>query len=292
MESVDILVLGASGFIGSALTKRLHQSSLKTVGMDLGIGGFDVRKPESVQRLFEIYQPKQVVYLISTPDGPHSTEHTRDCLATNVLGLAEVVEASVRAGVKRIIYIGTTKEYGSAPTPFKEDMQITPQTPYSLAKFLGEQLLLSYQTQKKINFVSLRLSTVYGPGQKDPVTLIPAAVRRCLNGETLQATKGEQKRDFIFIDDLVDLFFLILQKPEVTGIFNVGTGVETEIRSIIAKIHQLSESTSKLELGAFPYRDAEMWSMGCDIERLTAATGWKFKTSLEDGLRKTIEDAR
>lgn len=291
MAAMDTLVVGASGFFGGALQRRLAAESVSyaAVGGRSSADRFDVSDPQQVKALFQRFQPRQVVYLTGVPDAPHSIEHATRSFAVNVAALATVLEEGIAVGVKRLLHFGSLKQYGDAPAPYLESTAVRPKTTYAITKCLAEQLLEYYAAARDFRYVALRVSTVYGPGQTDPVTLVPATIRSCLAGTPIVATEGRQTRDFLFVDDLIDCITAVLGSDELSGVFNVGSGEPQEIRSLVERIHKITHSSAELKLGALPYRQNEIWSMACDADKLMQATGWRPRTDLQAGLSKTIE---
>jgi nucleoside-diphosphate-sugar epimerase len=291
MSAIDTLIIGANGFFGGPITRCLQASgrSLVAVGGRSSADRFDVTDPAQVKTLMQRHSPKEVVYLAGVPDAQHSIEHVVRSFAVNVSALANVLEEGIAAGTRRLIHCGSLKQYGDSPAPYHEVTELRPRTTYAITKCLAEQLLEQYAAGRGIRYVALRISTVYGPGQTDPVTLIPATIRSCLTGSPIVATEGRQTRDFLFVDDLAECFAAILGNEDLTGVFNVGSGTPQEIRGIVERVHAMTYSKSELRLGALPYRQNEIWSMACNADKLYAATGWRGRTLLDEGLRKTIE---
>jgi nucleoside-diphosphate-sugar epimerase len=163
--------------------------------------------------------------------------------------------------------------------------------PYTLSKkqFVPWGRILCDGTRTK--FVNLVLQHPYGPGDR-PAKFVPAMIRECLTstGE-IKLTPGEQKKDFIYVGDVAAAYRLVLDKaadlPTGFSEFEVGSGAAVSIRHFVETIHRLTTSKARLKFGALDYRDGEIMFSQADNSRL-ADLGWSPRTSLEDGLTRTI----
>ena len=163
---------------------------------------------------------------------------------------------------------------------------------YSLSKrqFVEWGRLVS--KQYKIRFVNLKLEHFYGPEEEDS-KFTAYVIKNCLmNVPEIKLTMGEQKRDFIYVDDVVSAFLLIVEKldqlSEEFVEFDVGSGKAVSIRQLVELIHRLTNSSTRLNFGAYPYREGEAMLMKANTKALRNL-GWRLKHSLEQGLRLTIQ---
>jgi nucleoside-diphosphate-sugar epimerase len=144
-------------------------------------------------------------------------------------------------------------------------------------------------------FVNLVLQHPYGPGDR-PAKFVPAMIKECLSmKEEIWLTPGEQKKDFVYVGDVAQIYRLLLDRiddlPKGFSEYEVGSGHAVSIRQFVETIHRLTGSKTKLKFGALEYRDGEIMFSQADIARVTAL-GWKATTSLEEGLRRTIDAVR
>jgi nucleoside-diphosphate-sugar epimerase len=137
--------------------------------------------------------------------------------------------------------------------------------------------------------VTVRLFQVYGPGQPDR-TLVPAAMRAALAGVDLPMTPGEQERDFIYVDDVLDGLLVAADAPGIEGqSLDLGTGQVHTLRRVVEHIWSMARAQGEILPGALRYRPSEVMHLVADADRTARLTGWRATTSLESGLRKTLQ---
>ena len=211
-----------------------------------------------------------------------------ESMQSNAVGTANVMEAY--EDYKKFIYIDTSEAYGyQESVPFTESMLPYPTSPYAVGKYAGELYAqMKYHVTKK-PIVMLRPFNVFGPYQS-PKAIIAEIIIKCLRGEEIKSTEGIQTRDFNFVENLVDGVLMSANNDKCVGqVMNIGSGVEITIKDLILKIHELTESKSKLSIGALPYRPTEIWRMQADNRLASEIIGWTPKVSLEEGLKISIE---
>ncbi len=163
---------------------------------------------------------------------------------------------------------------------------------YSLSKTQFAEWGMYFAEQKKIHFINLKLEHFFGVGDDD-TKFTSHVIKSCLmNAPELKLTLGEQKRDFIYIDDVVAAYLLLLEKQESFADwfveFDVGSGAAVTIRQFVELVHQITESKTKLNFGAYPYREGEVMLSQADTESLQKL-GWHCGHTLEQGLKLVIE---
>jgi|TARA_B110000908_G_C10190050_1_gene420028 nucleoside-diphosphate-sugar epimerase len=165
---------------------------------------------------------------------------------------------------------------------------------YSLSKKQFNDWLKFYSNSEKIKVVNLKLEHFYGPGASNS-NFISLMINKMLANETqIELTKGEQNRDFLYISDLLNVYDFVIENKNKFNIyeeFNVGTGVNTNLKYIIDYIKETSLSLSILKYGAIPYRDGELMNSDNDVSKLKEL-GWEPKISIEEGLNKVISFLR
>jgi nucleoside-diphosphate-sugar epimerase len=167
--------------------------------------------------------------------------------------------------------------------------------PYTLSKkqFVQWGKILCDGSDTK--FVNLVLQHPYGPGDR-PAKFVPAMIRECLSAkEEIGLTPGEQKKDFVYVGDVAQVYRLLLDRIDDLSAgfseYEVGSGHAVSIRQFVETIHRLTGSKTKLKFGALEYRDGEIMFSQADVVRVTAL-GWKPTTSIEEGLIRTIDAVR
>ncbi len=298
------LVTGATGFIGSHLTRALvakgvevhllvRPSSntwrLNDVWFRVHVHYGDLASFEDVQRVIRAVQPETIFHLGSYVNVKRSLDDVDEINRVIIGGTLNLIRA-VLSETPDCFFIntGTCEEYGDGPVPFREDQLPRPVSPYSAAKAAA-----TFFTQMAARSLGLRAVTVrpfltYGPAQQ-PLRLIPQAILAGLLKREFKMTPGEQTREFNYVTDIVDGYLQIARHPEVAGeIINLGNGKEIQIREVVRLIFDLMGNPIEPQIGALPYRPGETWHFYSDPTKAKQLLGWEARTPLEEGLRRTI----
>jgi len=199
-----------------------------------------------------------------------------------------LVECLDRKALKSFIQIGSSDEYGGNRAPQSEKLREAPISPYSFGKAASTHFLQMLHRTEGFPATILRLFLVYGPGQ-DMKRFIPQVIGGCLRDEEFPASAGTQMRDFCYIDDVVDAVFMAMENDRARGeVINVASGTGVSIRSVVERIQELSGG-GRPQFGKVPYRSGDHMALYADISKAKELLGWKPRTQLEDGLRRTIE---
>jgi UDP-glucose 4-epimerase len=309
MRSRSVLVTGASGFIGSHLVNRLlregaHVAVLVRYGNiikserlrhcwnQLQIVEADLRNRGALEQIRKL-KPEVVFHLAAYNHVGQSFTQVEECFDVNAKGTANLLDICGR-DAEKFIYMSTSEVYGlQKRVPFIETMTPQPISPYGITKYAGELYCrMQQQITNDASIVIVRPFNVFGPYQSSKA-LIPELIFRMLRGERVQTTKGEQTREFNFVSDIVEgLIKAASSRKRIEGPVNLATGKEVKIRDLAKLIAKLSDTKSRIEVGALPYRPTEIWRMCADSSRARKLLGWKPEVTLEDGLRMTIDWAR
>jgi UDP-glucose 4-epimerase len=295
------LVTGGAGFIGSHLAAALCATHEVRVLDNLSTGhrhnlaGLDVRFIEG-----SIEDPRTVAaavqgvdcifHLAAMVSVPLSVQRPHECVATNVLGLLNVLEAAAAAGVRRLVFSSSAAVYGDNPaSPLREDFAPLPLSPYAVTKLDGEYYCDHYRRAGRLETACLRYFNVFGPRQ-DPASAYAAAVpifiRQALAGAPLTVFgDGGQTRDFVHVRDVVAANLFAASTPGVSGVFNVGYGESMTILELARRILAATGSSSPLVHA--PVRLGDVRYSCADNSRLLAA-GFAPVSSLERGLAETV----
>ena len=298
---MKILVTGGAGFIGSHVTKLLlDQKNQVTVLDDLSHGyknAIDQRADfieaglSNQQKLEEILPGHDaVIHMASFIEVGESVKKPIEFAENNIVNTVKLLEAMKNAGVKKIIFSSSACVYGvPEKQPITEDVPLGEQeNVYGLTKVNMEQFCMLYHKLYGFDVVILRYFNPYGPGElHTPEThAIPNIIKAALNKKSIPLYwKGQQVRDFIYIDDLTLAHTLPL---ELTGlhIYNVGTETGVKVMEVIKKIFEIIGYESAIDdLGE---RKGDVPSLVASSAKIKAELGWEPKTSLDEGLKKTI----
>jgi UDP-glucose 4-epimerase len=139
-----------------------------------------------------------------------------------------------------------------------------------------------------MRFVWLRLFSAYGPGD-DPGWMIPYVILTLLRGERPALTAGEQRWDYLFVEDAAEAICRVSIRPDAQGVFNLGSGEAHTVRSIVELVRDLIDPDLPLGFGEVPYRPDQIMHLQAEILRLGEATGWSPQVGLDEGLRRTVD---
>ena len=246
----------------------------------------DIRDSETVHRTVRRVAPDVVFHLASTPFNPPTTD-SETHLMVNVLGTHNLLEALRDFSNTRIIFAGSTSTYG-AGSQLREDQPLSPGTLFGASKACASILMQTYARLYGAQTVELRLFTPYGPWEH-PRRLIPHTILSALAGRDVTLTAGEQERDFVYIDDVVDaLVRATTSRIQPGSVLNIGSGVGTPVRAVAALVLKLMGDPVKLILGALPTRADEIMEMSADISAAREELGWVPRTPLRRGLQESI----
>ncbi len=299
-----IVVTGGSGFIGSQLTERLvkegayphviEKSALKMENLEnvrshIEFHQADICDRNKISQIISDVKPSIVFHLAACLKRERDPKIIDQLMDVNFKGTLNLLDAAKAVSVDRFIFPSTSDVYGSNKSPFVETQAIDPVSPYSLSKAAAELACKMYFKIFGVPVVILRPFLTYGPRQK-PDLLIPELIISALSKKDFKMTKGEQKRDINFVDDLVDAFMAAALKKEAVGeTINIGTGNMYRIVDIVKTILDIMGNPIKPDIGALKYRENEIWEMYCGNSKAKKLIGWEPKTSLSEGLEKTIK---
>lgn len=288
------LVTGGAGFIGSHIVDALLGRGDEVVCVDdcsapqnerfyWNSSATNVRADIRDSAIRDLYEGVEVVFHLAARSRIQPTiDNPSECFSVNVLGTQEVLEASRLAGVSRVINSSSSSYYGNRNTPpFREDMPPGCATPYSLSKWQGEQICDLYSGLYGLSTVSLRYFNIYGP--REPLSGEYAPVMGLFRRQLRQGAPmtvvgtGLQRRDFTYIDDAVRANLLAAQRPEVTGIVNIGTGVNYSILDLTAMIGGAGAAVEHIG-----ERVGETRETLADNTRARLELGWKPEVALAD----------
>jgi UDP-glucose 4-epimerase len=301
---MNVVVTGASGFIGSHMVERLLRDGHDVVALDVYSAGMEQHVlNRGLTKRFRLYETDisrrenlrdeyfagadWVFHLAGKSNIVPSIEHPAEYHDVNVTGTVNVLEASRRAGIKKFVYAASSSCYGIPDTyPTPETSPIRPEYPYALTKYLGEQCVMHWGQVYRLPVVSLRLFNVYGPrirtyGTYGPVISIFTAQKLAGKPYTVVGD-GTQTRDFTFVTDVVDAFIKAAGSPVHDEIFNVGSGGTYSINRMVELMGG--------PVTHIPKRPGEPDCTYADITKIGKVLGWHPQVSFETGMGEIMKN--
>jgi nucleoside-diphosphate-sugar epimerase len=234
-----------------------------------------------------------VLHQAAIPSVPRSIDEPLRSHQANIDATFNVLVAARDARVRRVVFAGSSSEYGDTPTlPKHEDMPVNPLSPYALQKVVGEQYLQQFTRHYGLETVSIRYFNVFGPRQ-DPSSpysgVISLFVRALLEERppTIYGD-GEQTRDFTYVANVVDGVLRAAETPGISGeIMNVATGGRISLNALLAILQRLIGTNLPPIYG--PPRKGDVRDSQADISKAERLLGYRTMVDLEEGLRRTVD---
>ncbi len=289
-----VFLTGATGFLGRRLAARLVEAGHPVFALCLpgeaappGVTALpgDVTDPQSVTAALAQARPTRIFHLAAVGVTDPAIPPAETC-RVNVLGTLHLLEAARACDVQRLVLVGSSFEYGAR----RAEELLDPLNAYGASKAAAWAYARAAYNTWSAPVVWARPFQVYGPGQPAHA-LIPAAIHAARSGADFEMTAGEQQRDFIYVDDVVDGLLALAEAPAIEGrAFDLGTGQLHRLRDVIARVWALTGATGEMRLGARPYRPGEIPALPASVERTRRAVGWEARVGLGEGLRETVRD--
>ena len=294
-----VLITGASGFIGATLA-RAELEAGRDVHLLLrpdarawriaALAGLytrheaDLREAAAVHRAVEAARP-DVVYHLAT-HGAHPSEQDRGAiLATNLTGTANLLDALARRDYRAMVHAGSSSEYGHKARPMTPADVPEPRTDYAVTK-TAATLLCQAEAFRGAPACTVRIFSAYGP-LEDPTRLASYVLGCCARGEPPRVTAGHQPRDWVYVDDVVELLRRAADCPAAHGrILHAGGGRRQTVRDLVDTAVSVAGGRVKAEYGTEPPRPDEPTVWVADLTETTERTGWTPRTDLRYGLER------
>jgi len=302
-----VLITGAAGFIGRHLTRRLIEAGVEVwAGVYPGEPpervadlppqvehvSLDVQDAERVRRVVEGAAPDMVFHLAAVGVTDPGVDPAV-ALAVNAGGTVHLLEPLRGRDVQRVVLAGTCYEYGASQQSAASSQQLAvegldPFNAYAASKVAAWAFGRMYWRVHGLPVVTVRPFQVYGPEQPAR-TLIPSAIRAALAGEDFSMTPGEQRRDFIYVGDVVEGMLAAATAPGIEGqSLDLGTGQAHTVRQVVERVWVMTGAQGRILAGALPYRPGEVMRLAADAERTARLTGWRAQIRLKEGLKHAI----
>ncbi len=301
-HSDRLLVTGGGGFVGTAVLRKLKERGFTDV-VTIRRKDYDLTYETDVERVYRDVKPNVVLHLAAEVGGIGANRENpgRYFFANMAMGL-HLIEGARKNGIKKFLQVGTICAYPNlTPVPFKEQdlwngfPEVT-NAPYGIAKKSLLVMCQAYRQQYGLNAIYLLPVNLYGPGDNFDLHtshVIPALVRKCIEArdrgdkEIVAWGTGSASREFLYVDDCAEGLILSLEKYDSPEPMNLGNGREVTIRHLTEMVAKAAGFNGKIVWDATKPDGQPRRCL--DVSRAAEQIGFRAKTTLEDGLRQTVE---
>ncbi len=297
------LVTGGTGFVGANLCRRLlaegyavhlfvrpeHSSwRIGEIRADLTLHPVGLGDPDALTQVLRQIRP-QVVFHLAVHGAYPAQADARQMIETNLVGTSNLLDACLRADVETVVNTGSSSEYGLRDHAPAENEPVDPDNWYAVTK-LSATLVCRFMARKYgLRLPTLRLYSVYGP-YEEPSRLIPTLIIHGLHRRWPPLVGPEVARDFVAVDDVCDAYLraAAFRSSEPGPIYNVGSGIQTALRELVALTQsQLSIADSPI-WGSLPNREWDTSTWVANTQKIRSELGWVPRVTLADGLAQMI----
>jgi nucleoside-diphosphate-sugar epimerase len=302
-HKVPTLVTGADGFIGANVVRALVAQGAEVhvlrrqpapsstrlrelAGVTSHVA--DLTDARGVAAVLAAVRPAAVFHLGAYGTSPGQTDAVQ-MFRTNVDGTLNLLRALEPLPPTAFVNTGSSAEYGPTSRPLRESDALRPGTLYGVTKAATTMLCAAVAASSPHQIVTLRPFHVYGPFD-DPRRFIPTAIAAALRGGEIPLVSGTLRRDFVFVDDVVDAYLVagIRGRAPSGESFNLGSGTQHTLTHIIQLLSSIARRRIKIIRGAFPPRQWDRRDWMADIARSRRLLGWRPRNNLRAGLAATL----
>jgi nucleoside-diphosphate-sugar epimerase len=297
------LITGATGFIGSCLTRKLIAKNenthillkkdtnlwrIKDIMRKTNIHLNNLSDVKSLSKIAEKIKP-DIIYHLATY-GAYSYQDDADlCVKTNISGTWNLLKATSIIDYELFVNTGSSSEYGFKKLPMEETDFLEPTSYYAVTK-CSQTLLCSYFAQERNKpIVTLRPFSIYGP-YEDKSRFIPTLLKSLYFHKKMNLVSSDIGRDWVYIDDMVSAYLLIDKLNKYSGeVFNIGTGKQSTIKKVVELTTKITGETTNFRWGGMDDRKWDTTNWVADITKAKKLLGWRPEFDLKRGLLTTWE---
>ena len=319
----NVLITGINGFIGGSLAKKLIENGANVFGIlrnnnqdtflyyekinkQVVLINGDILDTYFIARIIAEEQINNIFHLAAQVEVGVGLANPYLTFENNIKGTYSLLEAIRQnsQSIESVVIASTDKSYGSYPKdkmPYKEDYPLRPIYPYDVSKACADMIAQSYASEVyELPIVVTRFCNIFGPGQLNFSAVFPDSIRACLGyGEFVPRGNGQQIRDFIFIDDVVDLYLRIGEKLALSPkkfrgeVYNAGTNAPISVRKVLETVYQLTNKEVEFDMVLEVMKTKETFGeIDCqymDYEKVNKHFGWSPSHTFHEGVVKTID---
>ena len=307
----SVLVTGAGGFIGSHLTEHLVELGVNVKAFvrynsrnDWGLLELlpketldkievimgDLKDTDAVRQ--SVKDVDIIFHLGALIAIPYSYIHPRETIETNILGALNVLTVAKENNIEKLVHTSTSEAYGTAKyVPITEEHPLQGQSPYSASKIGADKIAESFYLSFDLPVAIIRPFNTYGPRQSARA-VIPTIITQALTKEEIFLGSLHPTRDYTYVKDVVEGFIKVAESPKSIGeVINIGSNFEISIGDLANKIISLVGKNAEIITDSARVRpqDSEVERLWCDNTKAKRLLGWEPTTSLDEGLKRTID---
>lgn len=296
-----IFITGGTGFIGTNLVRRLVEEEaqvfvlvrpqrdawrLKGVHDRISFLRGDLASEIDVLSAVKAARP-EIIFHLATARVPEQEASIPLFFSLNILSASRLISAACDVGVKRLVVAGSSLEYGHSRVPHAESDPLCPSTLHGAMKASATILFQLAAQRPGLSSVILRLFHVYGPWES-PDRLVPTALRAALRGEELRLTEKGIRRDFVYVEDVVDSFLMAAQRSDLKDeVINIGSGVQTSNEELVEAVERITGRPISIRFGGYEKKPYDTDFRVADIRKAAALLLWQPRHDLHAGLQAT-----
>jgi len=300
LKGKKILVTGGNGFLGRNFINKLVALKAEVHSFDILINlhnprvenhQIDLTNETLLKEKVNAIQPHIVFHLAASLNRTRDFSKANNLFKTNLTSTINLLNALENVSYENFIFVSTSEIYGGSliQSPFKEYDDFVPASPYSLSKYCAEISVKTHSSIYAKNFTILRLFNFYGKNMPKSFFL-PQLIEKLENNIDFDMTLGEQKRDFISVNDVCQAMLLACSKKAYLQTFNVCSGEGKSLKTLALEFKKLLNSNSRINFGAIPYRKNEVWDMTGDNSRIKDALGWAPSVKIFDAYKRETDN--
>lgn len=298
-----VLVTGATGFVGSALTRKLIEQQLevhvlirqhsdmwriKDLDRNLNLHRVDLRDLATLKKIVKDINP-DVIYHCATHGGFHYQKNTAEIIESNFLGTVNLLIACQEIEFDYFVNTGSSSEYGVKNHALSERDLPVPMGDYAVSKVAATLYCQSVRLQRELPVITLRLFSPYGPWDAQS-RFIPYVIKSFLNHESPQISTPQSVRDYVYIEDVVDAYLKFLNLSYLNcDIINIGSGNQTKLQEVVEIVQCKTSSSIIASWGSIDQvrNEPQIWK--ADISLAKEMLNWSPKITIEEGLQNTVD---